>query len=98
MLYELADEVNGLKFGALTAGFSLLRRLETVIEQTLPSDAHVRCSGPLHVSVTNLDDKKNLLVSKFESRHSLINVSFQWTDMACVDSKARVWVLLHKYF
>jgi len=44
------------------------------LERLLPEDAHLRVNGRLHVSVTNVYDGKNVLVSQFSSKEELINV------------------------
>lgn len=73
-LHNLADEVIGLRFGALTPQFSLMKRLRQMLEATLPENAAELAKGRLHVSVTRISDKTNHLISTFEDRSVLIEV------------------------
>lgn len=44
------------------------------MERILPEDAHIRCSGRLHISLTRYDDGKNVTISDFSSKEDLIEV------------------------
>lgn len=46
------------------------------MERILPEDAHIRCSGRLHLSLTRYDDGKNVTISNFSSKEDLIQVFF----------------------
>jgi len=46
--------------------------LRAGIELILPEDAHIRCSGRLHISLTRIRDWKNVVVSQFDTREELI--------------------------
>lgn len=71
----MAADVRRRVLGALTPGFHVLEPLKTLLEDTLPPDAHVRASGRLYISVTNVNPKKdNVLVSTYNSRQELIEV------------------------
>ena len=48
---------------------------ETFTNRILPADAHKKCSGRLHVSLTSAKNGKNLIVNKFNSKEDLIQVS-----------------------
>ncbi|VDP51465.1 unnamed protein product [Soboliphyme baturini] len=76
-LYEVAAEVRQLNLGLLTPNYSLMARLQQLIEQTLPDDAHQRATDKLFVSVTNLTRKHNVLASSFTSRSELIRVTLK---------------------
>lgn len=47
--------------------------------QVLPDDAHIRVSGKLHISLTRVYDGKNVIVSQFNSKEDLLQVSFTFT-------------------
>jgi hypothetical protein len=42
------------------------------LTKVLPEDIHLRATGRLHISVTRLADRKNLIINRFESRDHLI--------------------------
>lgn len=73
-LYRLADEVSLMKFGALTNGYSLIKRVESLIDETLPQNAHEIAYRKVYISVTRLPSKVNCLISEFETRQHLIQV------------------------
>ena len=43
------------------------------LDKVLPADIHIRATDRLHVSLTKVADRQNLIVSQFESREHLIN-------------------------
>lgn len=45
--------------------------------QILPEDAHVRVNGKLHISLTRVYDRQNVIVSQFNTREELIQVLFR---------------------
>nr|XP_053656732.1 patatin-like phospholipase domain-containing protein 4 [Cherax quadricarinatus] len=66
-----AVEARKWKMGVFTPGFKFEDYLNAGLE-SLPSDAHIRASGRLYVSVTRVTNKENVLVSNWESREELI--------------------------
>jgi predicted acylesterase/phospholipase RssA len=46
--------------------------LEKFLQDSLPDDAHIRCSGKTHVAVSSISPITPVLVSEFESRDDLI--------------------------
>ncbi|XP_041651793.1 patatin-like phospholipase domain-containing protein 2 isoform X2 [Cheilinus undulatus] len=60
--------------GVFHPTFSLLQTAKDFLQQKLPEDAHLKSSGRLCVSLTRISDRKNVLVSEFESREELIQV------------------------
>lgn len=53
--------------------FSLNDALHEGLAKVLPDDIHLRATDRLHISVTRLADRKNLIISQFESREHLID-------------------------
>jgi len=43
-----------------------------ILFQILPEDAHLRVNGKVHISLTRVYDRKNVIVSQFNSRDELI--------------------------
>lgn len=75
-LMSMAKEARKHKLGPLHPAFNLLQIVRESMEASLPEDAHVRASGKLCVSLTRVSDRKNVLVSQFDSRDELIEVYF----------------------
>ncbi|XP_037307974.2 patatin-like phospholipase domain-containing protein 2 [Pungitius pungitius] len=67
----VAKEARRHTLGVFHPTFSLQRTVRSLLEK-LPADAHLRASGRLCVSLTRLPDRRNVLVSQFESREDLI--------------------------
>ena len=60
-------------FGPFHPTFDLIGLLRKGVSAFLPEDAHIKCSGRLHLSLTTLPDRKNKIVNQFSSREELIN-------------------------
>ncbi|KAI1716868.1 patatin-like phospholipase domain-containing protein [Ditylenchus destructor] len=71
-LYELADELQKQRFGALTPGFNFARRLTYIAEKFIPEDISA-CQGRLFVSLTKQSDYSNRIVSEFPTRDYLLD-------------------------
>lgn len=73
--------------------------------QILPEDAHIRVSGKVHISLTRVYDRQNVIVSQFDSREELIEVSpsvvngtvVGWKQFTSSNSNCLAWLwLLHE--
>ncbi|KAM9815081.1 patatin-like phospholipase domain-containing protein 2 isoform X1 [Syngnathus typhle] len=69
-----AKEARKHRLSVFHPTFSLLRTLRDSLREKLPEDAHRRASGRLCVSITRIRDRRNVLVSHFDSREELIQV------------------------
>ncbi|XP_067129688.1 patatin-like phospholipase domain-containing protein 2 [Centruroides vittatus] len=69
---RIAGEARARVLGPLHPRFDLNKILYEGLIRLLPEDAHLRCTGRLHVSLTRCNDGKNLLLSEFDSRDELI--------------------------
>ena len=74
--YDLAAATDKKIFGTMTPKHSLLGPLEEFLRTALPADAHKMATGRLYVSVTNVDTKKNELISEFDTKDELIQVPY----------------------
>ena len=76
-MHELCDSVRREvgPLGILTPGFSLVTSVREVLDRALPPNAHVACSGRMHVGVTVLDRSsvRFALVADFSSRDELLD-------------------------
>ncbi|XP_068573158.1 patatin-like phospholipase domain containing 3 [Cebidichthys violaceus] len=69
---EVAKEARKRNLGPLHPTFNLVKVIRSGLDRDLPSDAHVRASGRLCVSLTRVSDGENVLVSEFGSKEELI--------------------------
>nr|CAH7734815.1 unnamed protein product [Callosobruchus chinensis] len=69
---RVCAEARKRSLGAFSPSFNINRLLLENLEKFLPDDAHIRCSGKLHVSLTRVHDGKNVVISHFDSREELI--------------------------
>ena len=61
--------------GVLTPGADLLTPLEQFLNHVMPANAHEVATDRLFVSVTESESKQNEIVSTYDSRQELIQVS-----------------------
>nr|ARI45076.1 adipose triglyceride lipase brummer [Leptinotarsa decemlineata] len=71
---RVITEARSRSLGAFSPSFNIHKLLMENLEKFLPDDAHIRCSGKLHVSLTRVWDGKNVVLSHFDSRDELIQV------------------------
>ncbi|XP_064635021.1 patatin-like phospholipase domain-containing protein 2 [Lineus longissimus] len=69
---HIATKARSRALGPFHPSFNIAQILQDGIESILPPDAHKMCSGRLHISLTRVSDRKNLVVSEYESRQDLI--------------------------
>uniref|UniRef100_A0A3B4B1S4 PNPLA domain-containing protein n=1 Tax=Periophthalmus magnuspinnatus TaxID=409849 RepID=A0A3B4B1S4_9GOBI len=60
------------QLGPLHPDFNLMQHVHNFLVRTLPVDAYVHASGRLFISVTRVPDRKNQLLSEFNSNEELI--------------------------
>lgn len=60
---RVVTDARSRSLGAFSPSFNIHRLLFENLEKFLPDDAHIRCSGKLHVSLTRVHDGKNVVVS-----------------------------------
>ncbi|XP_010863371.2 patatin-like phospholipase domain-containing protein 2 isoform X1 [Esox lucius] len=73
-LLSMAREARKWKLSTMHPSFNLLKIVRDSLERDLPADAHLRATGRLFVSLTKVSDRKNVLVSEFNSKAELIQV------------------------
>ena len=52
-----------------------MKYLKDGLEEFLPDNAHEIATGRLHISLTRVSDRKNVIVNQFDSKEDLIQVS-----------------------
>lgn len=71
---RIAVKARQRALGPLHPGFDINRIIHESLVKLLPENAHILCSGKLHISLTRVCDGKNVLLSQFDSRDTLIQV------------------------
>ncbi|XP_013772278.1 patatin-like phospholipase domain-containing protein 2 [Limulus polyphemus] len=69
---KIAVKARSRVLGPFHPGFDINTILYDGLVKILPSNAHLRCSGRLHISVTRVSDGENVLLTQFDSRKDLI--------------------------
>ena len=62
-------------FGSLHPSFDLSGRVRVFLNKNLPLDAHRKCRGKVGISLTILSTLKNWIITDFNTRAELIQVS-----------------------
>ena len=76
---KIATEARSRALGPLHPSFNIIGKLRDGLENFLPENAHKISSGRLFVSLTRVSDRKNVLVSQFDSKEDLIQASMGGT-------------------
>ncbi|ELT89705.1 hypothetical protein CAPTEDRAFT_104291 [Capitella teleta] len=69
---NLARKARDRALGPLHPQFNITNHLRSGLEVFLPENAHTICTGRLFVSLTRVRDRKNVLMSQFDSKDDLI--------------------------
>nr|XP_039267546.1 uncharacterized protein LOC120342677 [Styela clava] len=70
---DIVRNVRSRYLGPLSPGFKANRVLLDGLRRVLPPDAHKKCDGRLFISLTRVRDRKNIIVSEYPTRDSLIS-------------------------
>ena len=73
---ETAQAVHKQRGGLLNPSICLMSRLREFLGVHLPDDAHLRASGRVFISITDSSNRKNIIVSEYDSKEDLIEVRF----------------------
>ncbi|KAF8764621.1 patatin-like phospholipase domain-containing protein 2 [Argiope bruennichi] len=71
-ILSVAVKARSQTLGPLSPRFDLNSILKERLENALPENAHILCSGRLFISVTRWSDNQNVILSQFNSRQELI--------------------------
>uniref|UniRef100_A0AC34QBH2 PNPLA domain-containing protein n=1 Tax=Panagrolaimus sp. JU765 TaxID=591449 RepID=A0AC34QBH2_9BILA len=59
-------------FGPLDTNFHLIELVRVGLDESLPLDAHILCTNKLLISLTRVEDGRNVIVDRYDSRDELI--------------------------
>lgn len=74
-MLNFAKEMKTFTLGPLNPSVNVLHWLEFILNIHIPSNAHQLANGRLAVAVTRMADSKLTIISDFESKEDVINVS-----------------------
>ncbi|XP_020810067.1 patatin-like phospholipase domain-containing protein 3 [Drosophila serrata] len=69
---RVVQETRRHSLGAFSPWFNLPECLLEGMHRRLPPDAHQRVNGRLHISLTRVSDRQNVVMSEFSSREELL--------------------------
>ncbi|KAM8978093.1 1-acylglycerol-3-phosphate O-acyltransferase PNPLA3 [Sarcophilus harrisii] len=73
ILMDLVRSARKRNIGVLHPSFNLSKYLRDGLNKFLPSNAHRLLSGKMVISVTRVSDRKNVLISDFDSKKELVD-------------------------
>lgn len=75
-MISLARQLKEFPLGPFNPSVNVFQWLEVVLKDHIPDNAHQLASGRLAVAVTRMLDRKLTIISSFDSREDVINVSW----------------------
>lgn len=69
---RLATKARSFSIGPLHPSFKIVRILRDALREVLPENAHEIATGKLFISLTRVSDRKNVVVSEYDSKEELI--------------------------
>ena len=73
-MLKVAQQARARALGPLHPSFDIVKILREGLNVFLPENAHEICTGRLHVSLTRVVDRENVIISEFDSKEDLIQV------------------------
>uniref|UniRef100_A0A7M4E552 PNPLA domain-containing protein n=1 Tax=Crocodylus porosus TaxID=8502 RepID=A0A7M4E552_CROPO len=67
-------DIRSVLLGPISPNIDVLRNIEKLLYKTLPENAHQLASGRLHIILTRVSDRQNVVVSDFRSKEELVQV------------------------
>lgn len=76
-IIDVAKEARKRFLGPMHPSFNLVKIVRHMMGRTLPADCHHHASGRLGISLTRVTDGENVLVTHFNDKEELVQVSFE---------------------
>lgn len=77
-MLHFAKQMKAFTLGPFNPSVNILHWLEVILRKHLPSHAHQLASGRLAVAVTRLTDRKLIVMSEFQSKEDVVQVSWHY--------------------
>ena len=78
---RIAVKARSRALGPIHPSFNLVMYLRDGLYDFLPDNAHELASGRLFISLTRVSDRKNVLISQFDTKDDLIQVRVRTSDL-----------------
>lgn len=75
VVIEAIQRARNRNLGVFHPSFNLSKHLREALEKYLPANVHQLISGKVSISLTRVSDLENVLVSDFESKDEVVDVS-----------------------
>lgn len=75
-MISFARQLKEFTLGPLNPSVNIFQWLEVFLNNHIPDNAHKLASGRLAVAVTRMVDRKLTIISSFDSKEDVINVSW----------------------
>lgn len=73
-ILSVVTQAHQSMFGPLDTNFHLIELVRVGLNESLPSDAHILCTNKLLISLTRVEDGRNVIVDRYDSKEELIQV------------------------
>ncbi len=93
-ILKVAQQARARALGPLHPSFDIVKLLRHGLNCFLPDNAHEICSGRLHVSLTRVVDRQNVVITEFDSKDDLVQVPVSIDVFEGFASKPGTFVLL----
>lgn len=74
-MLHFAKQMKAFTLGPFNPSINVFHWLEFILHKHIPFNAHQLASGRLAVGMTRMTDKKNIIMSDFESKEDVVQVS-----------------------
>lgn len=71
-MLRFAKQVKTLRFGPLNPSINVFHWLEHVLWKYVPEDAHKLACGRLAVAMTDLEDRKHIITTEYQSKEDIV--------------------------
>lgn len=75
-MLHFAKQMKAFTLGPFNPSINVFHWLEYILNKHLPANAHQLATGRLAVAVTRMADNKHIILSDFESKEDVIQVSW----------------------
>ena len=90
---RIAVKARSRALGPIHPSFNLVMYLRDGLYDFLPDNAHELASGRLFISLTRVSDRKNVLISQFDTKDDLIQVRVRTRDPGAKNKKIKLYFL-----
>lgn len=75
-MLNFVKQMKAFTLGPFNPSINVFHWLECILHKHVPSDAHQLANGRLFVSMTRLSDGKHIVMSEFQSKEDVVQVSW----------------------